>query len=64
MNTKRERRATDLLNVAIAGAESAVAVANSFAESPVCKNALEKAREYLDEARHHLTVIQLHASKI
>lgn len=60
---KNERRATDQLNVALAGADAAITAAKSV-EGEQLKKALDMAAAYLDEARQHLITIQFHSAHI
>ena len=54
----KQRRATDQLNVALAGLEAGVAVMESMDGKPVPKNLVDQMRHYAEEARQHLTTIQ------
>jgi hypothetical protein len=61
---KREQRATDLLNVAIAGAEAALTIAFEESEFERRTKLIVQARRHLEEAREHLLKIQSHANQI
>jgi hypothetical protein len=63
MAQKKDRRATDALNVALSGAESALSVASTMAGADA-GHAIAKASKYLEEAREHLLTIQFHANQI
>ena len=61
----KDKRATDQLNVALAGISSAVTVARNFIDKDnPAQNTLAKAIEYCDEARDAMITIQFHSSKI
>lgn len=61
---KREQRATDLLNVAIAGADAVLAIVVDVKEETQRAKLIGQAREYLEKAREHLLTIQSHANQI
>lgn len=61
---KKDKRATDQLNVALAGIDSCLAVMSSAKLDPVGENCVKKAREYCEEARDALLTIQFHAAQI
>jgi hypothetical protein len=61
---KKEKTATELLNVAIAGIESCITVAAAADHDPGTEHALKKAREYCEEARDALITIQFHIRQI
>jgi hypothetical protein len=67
--SKKERTATQQLNIAIAGAEASMlvamgAVGHNHKDDAVRKSALQRAQRYLDDARQHLITIQFHVGQI
>jgi hypothetical protein len=62
--SQKERTATESLNIALAGVESGVTIALTFAENEECKKALATAQKYLEQVRQHLVTIQFHRNQI
>ncbi len=61
----REKRATEELNVALAGISSALTVAKTFiGEDHPAASILASGAEYCEAARDALITIQFHSSKI
>lgn len=61
---KKDKKATDQLNIALSGIESALSIAVPNTEDEMTRHALEKAKAYCEEARDALITIQFHASQI
>lgn len=61
----KDRTATEKLNVALAGLDSALTIIQTLndGQEPLAKT-IEKAREYAEEVREHLLTIQFHAAQI
>jgi hypothetical protein len=60
---KKEKRAIDQLNVALAGVDSVLAVLQSKATG-MDAELLKKAREYVEEAQDHTLTIQFHLAQL
>lgn len=57
---EKKKRATDQLNVALAGIDSVITVVLSGNADEPTKKLLRKAREFCDEAQGHLVMIKAH----
>lgn len=57
----KEKRATEKLNVALAGIDSCLSLMESQSGNSIL---IAKAREFADEAYEHLRTIRAHAAKI
>lgn len=55
---EKKKRATDQLNVALSGIDSALAVAMDTAADERTKQLLRKAQDYCEQARGYLEVIK------
>lgn len=55
----KEQRVTDQLNVALSGLEAGISALERLNGEPAPRPLIEKMRDCADEARQHLTMIQL-----
>lgn len=61
---KKERRATDNLNLALSGLEQALRFIKQRNQQPELAPILDDAQRYAEQVREHLLTIQFHTAQI